>query len=60
MYDLSADPMEQTDISEANPEIRSEMAYVAAKTSRGFVLNGKNDEMPSDVEDQLSELGYLE
>ena len=69
LYDLLEDPSEQVDIAEFHPELVADFeARLAALRSERVGSDIPNeipaefdrDEMDSDLEDQLRELGYIE
>lgn len=58
LYDLTDDPDEQVDLSESSPDTASSLRKHATAFGDTFVF-GESSEIPDDLKEQLSELGYL-
>jgi len=59
LYDLADDPHEQVDPSESVPDTTSSLRKHATAFGETFVFD-ESSEIPDDLKEQLTELGYLE
>jgi arylsulfatase A-like enzyme len=65
LYDLAADPREQTDVSQARPEIRDRLAtlldgLLGARPLEGDDPLDRPEALPEETQRRLRELGYIE
>jgi arylsulfatase A-like enzyme len=59
LYDIGDDHDEDVDLSASTPDVRRSLAEHATAFGKSFVF-GESREIPDEITDQLSELGYLE
>jgi arylsulfatase A-like enzyme len=65
LYDLTADPREQTDVSQARPEVRDRLASVLDGQLGGRPLDTEDplerpEALPEATRQRLRELGYIQ